>query len=70
MSLDTAQVWMASETNAYARIEGMPERPMQEAMTNDLLVVAAQLIEAACRAPDGGGEAGRGHIGPSVTHGF
>lgn len=41
------------EMNAYARIEVLPERPLQRAMTNDLLVVAAQLIEAACRASDG-----------------
>jgi DNA-binding CsgD family transcriptional regulator len=70
MSLDIALAWMACETNAYTRIEVMPERPTQEAMTNDLVVVAAQLVEAACRVSDGDRDAGRGHIGPSVTRGL
>jgi DNA-binding CsgD family transcriptional regulator len=62
------------ETNTYARIEVIPEMSMQEAMTNDLLVVAARLLEAVRRAPDGDREAERGYIAcsrePSVTRGL
>jgi DNA-binding CsgD family transcriptional regulator len=58
------------ETDICARIELIPERPMQEAMTYDLLVVAVRLVEAARRAPDGDREAERSYIannrGPSV----
>lgn len=71
------------EANAYARIEVMPERPMREAMANDVMVLAAQLVEAVRRAPEGVGEATGGYIayavgllhdkpshGPNVTRGL
>ena len=57
------------------------DTPMHEMLTQELSVVAAQLIEAACRARDGDREATRAHIahaiallhgipssGPSSTH--
>jgi DNA-binding CsgD family transcriptional regulator len=39
--------------NAHVGALVLPERLMREAMTSDLSVTAAQLIEAACRVPDG-----------------
>ena len=39
--------------NAHVGTLVVPERLMREAMTSDLSVTAAQLIEAACRVPDG-----------------
>jgi len=43
------------------------ETPMPEALTQELSVVAAQLIEAACRARDGDREATRAHIAHAVA---
>jgi AraC family transcriptional regulator len=44
-----------------------PEPPMREHTSLDLSVVAAQLIEAACRACDGDREAARAHIAHAVA---
>jgi hypothetical protein len=55
------------QMNAYA---GMPislEPPTCEARSNDLAVVAAQLVEAACRACDGDREAAGAHIAHAVA---
>lgn len=41
---------------AHARFGVLPERPTQEAMTNDLFLVAAGLIEAACKDSHGNRE--------------
>jgi AraC family transcriptional regulator len=43
------------------------ETPMPEALTQELSVVAAQLIEAACRARDGDREATKAHIAHAVA---
>jgi AraC family transcriptional regulator len=43
------------------------DTPMDETLTQELSVVAAQLIEAACRARDGDREATRAHIAHAVA---
>ena len=53
--------------NADAGTLVLPERPMLEATTSDLSVIAAQLIEAACRARDGDREAAREHIAQAMA---
>jgi AraC family transcriptional regulator len=53
--------------NAYAGMLISPEPPMREATSNDLAVVAAQLIEAACRACDGDREATGAYIAHAVA---
>jgi DNA-binding CsgD family transcriptional regulator len=53
--------------NAHGGALVLPERPMREAMTSDLSVIAAQLIEAARRARDGDREAAREYIAHAVT---
>jgi AraC family transcriptional regulator len=53
--------------NAHAGTLIAPEPPMREATSNDLSVVAAQLLEAACRACDGDREAARAHIAHAVA---
>jgi DNA-binding CsgD family transcriptional regulator len=53
--------------NAHAGALVLPERPMREAMTSDLSVIAAQLIEAACRARDGDREAAREYIAQAMA---
>jgi AraC family transcriptional regulator len=55
------------QMNAYAGVPISPEPPMCEARSNDLSVVAAQLVEAACRACDGDREAARAHIAHAVA---
>jgi AraC family transcriptional regulator len=53
--------------NARASMLGSPEQPMCEATSNDLSVVAAQLVEAACRVCEGDREAARAHIEQAVA---
>ena len=53
--------------NAHPGTLISPEPPMCEATSNDLSVVAAQLLEAACRACDGDHEAVRAHITHAVA---
>ena len=43
------------------------DTPMHEMLTQELSVVAAQLIEAACRARDGDREATRAHIAHAIA---
>jgi len=43
------------------------DAPMHEPVTQELSVVAAQLIEAACRARDGDREATRAHIAHAIA---
>jgi AraC family transcriptional regulator len=56
----------SDELNAPGRKLVSPE-PMREAITNDLSIVAAQLLEAACKARDGDREAARAHIAHAVA---
>jgi AraC family transcriptional regulator len=51
--------------SAHAGILALQERPTPGTI-NDLTVVAAQLVEAACRARDGDHEATRAHIAHAV----
>jgi AraC family transcriptional regulator len=44
-----------------------PETPLHETLTHELSVVAAQLVEAACKARDGDREATRAHIAHAVA---
>jgi hypothetical protein len=53
--------------NAHAGPLFRPERRMREAMTGDPSDIAAQLIEAACKARDGDLEAAREYIAHAVT---
>jgi AraC family transcriptional regulator len=53
--------------NAHPRTVSLPEAPRREALTHELSVVAAQLVEAACRARDGDREATRAHIARAVA---
>jgi AraC family transcriptional regulator len=55
------------ETNAYLGTLVSPETPLHETLTHELSVVAAQLIEAACKARDGDREATRAHIAHAVA---
>jgi AraC family transcriptional regulator len=55
------------ETNAYSGTPVSPETPLHETLTQELSVVAAQLVEAACRARDGDREATRAHIAHAVA---
>jgi|HubBroStandDraft_1064217.scaffolds.fasta_scaffold00071_4 AraC family transcriptional regulator len=55
------------EMNAYIGTLVAPETPLHEPSTHELSVVAAQLIEAACRARDGDREATRAHIAYAVA---
>lgn len=45
------------ERNAYAGTLVSPETPLHETLTHELSVVAAQLVEAACKAREGDREA-------------
>jgi AraC-like DNA-binding protein len=58
---------MGQELNAYIGTLASPETPLQETLTDELSVVAAQLIEAACKARDGDREATRAHIARAVA---
>ncbi|HWX34833.1 MAG TPA: AraC family transcriptional regulator [Steroidobacteraceae bacterium] len=53
--------------NTHAGMLISPEPPMCEATSNDLSVVAAQLVEAACRACAGDREAAGAHIAHAVA---
>jgi len=53
--------------NAYTEMFISRDTPMQETLTHELSVVAAQLIEAACRARDGDREATRAHIAHAIA---
>jgi AraC family transcriptional regulator len=53
--------------NAYTETLIPRDAPMHEPLTQELSAVAAQLIEAACRARDGDREATRAHIAHAVA---
>jgi AraC family transcriptional regulator len=53
--------------NAYTEMSISRDMPMPETLTQELSVVAAQLIEAACRARDGDHEATRAHIAHALA---
>jgi AraC family transcriptional regulator len=55
------------EMNAYRRTLVSPETPLHDILTHELSVVAAQLVEAACKARDGDREATRAHIAHAVA---
>jgi len=55
------------EINPYIGTLVSPETPLHETLTHELSVVAAQLIEAACKARDGDREATRAHIAHAVA---
>jgi len=55
------------EMNAYIGTLVSPKRPLRETMSHELSVVAAQLVEAACKARDGDREATRAHIAHAVA---
>jgi AraC family transcriptional regulator len=55
------------EMNAYIGTMASPKTPLRETMTHELSVVAAQLVEAACKARDGDREATRAHIAHAVA---
>jgi AraC family transcriptional regulator len=55
------------ERNAYTGTTVSPETPLHETLTHELLVVAVQLAEAACKARDGDREATRAHIAHAVA---
>jgi AraC family transcriptional regulator len=53
--------------NACTEMSISRDAPMHETLTQELSVVAAQLIEAACRARDGDHEATRAHIAHALA---
>jgi AraC family transcriptional regulator len=53
--------------NAYTEMSILREMPMHETLTQEFSVVAAQLIEAACRARDGDHEATKAHIAHALA---
>ena len=53
--------------NAYTEMSISREMPMHETLTQEFSVVAAQLIEAACRARDGDHEATKAHIAHALA---
>jgi AraC-like DNA-binding protein len=55
------------ERNAYTGTLVSPETPLHETLTHELSVVAAQLVEAACKAREGDREATRAHIAHAVA---
>jgi len=55
------------ERNAYTGTLVSPETPLHEMLTHELSAVAAQLVEAACKARDGDREATRAHIAHAVA---
>jgi AraC family transcriptional regulator len=55
------------EMNSYKSTLVSPKTRLHETLTHELSVVAAQLIEAACRARDGDREATRAHIARAVA---
>ena len=57
----------SQELNAYISTLVLPETPLQETLSHELSAVAAQLVEAACKARDGDREATRAHIEYAVA---
>jgi AraC family transcriptional regulator len=55
------------EMNAYVGTLISPETPLHEPLPHELSAVAAQLVEAACKARDGDREATRAHIAYAVA---
>src|SRR6266404_4373611 len=55
------------EMDAHIGTLDSPETPLHETMTHELSVVAAQLVEAACKARDGDREATSAHIAHAVV---
>jgi len=55
------------EMDAHIGTLDSPETPLHETMTHELSVVAAQLVEAACKARDGDREATSAHIAHAVA---
>jgi AraC family transcriptional regulator len=55
------------EVNSYKSTLLSPETRLHETLTHELSVVAAQLVEAACKARDGDREATRAHIAHAVA---
>jgi AraC family transcriptional regulator len=55
------------ERNAYIGTLVPPETPQHETSTHELSVVAAELVEAACKAREGDREATRAHIAHAVA---
>jgi AraC family transcriptional regulator len=53
--------------NAYTEMLISQDTPMHETLTQEFSVIAAQLIEAACRARDGDPEATRAHIAHAIA---
>jgi hypothetical protein len=53
--------------NAYIGTLFSPETPLHETWPHELSVVAAQLVEAACKARDGDREATSAHIAYAVA---
>lgn len=53
--------------NAYTETLTSPHTPIHETSTREFSVVAAQLIEAACRARDGDREATRAYIAHAIA---
>jgi AraC family transcriptional regulator len=53
--------------NAYIGTLLSPETPLHETWPHELSVVAAQLVEAACKARDGDREATRAHIAYAIA---
>ena len=58
---------IGQESNAYGGALVSPETPPHEPLTDELSVVAAQLVEAACKARDGNREATRAHIAHAIA---
>jgi AraC family transcriptional regulator len=55
------------EIDAYKGTLVSSETPLHDTLTHELSVVAAQLVEAACKARDGDREATRAHIAHAVA---
>jgi AraC family transcriptional regulator len=55
------------EMSVYTDTLVSSEMPLHETVTHELSVVAAQLVEAACKARDGDREATRAHIAHAVA---
>jgi AraC family transcriptional regulator len=55
------------EMDAYTEMLSSRDTPMHETLAQELSVIAAQLVEAACRARDGDREATRAHIAHAIA---
>jgi AraC-like DNA-binding protein len=58
---------IGQEMYAYGDAPVSPETPPHEPLTDELSAVAAQLVEAACKARDGNREATRAHIAHALA---